>query len=75
VIVIPLNAAEGIDWALHQTERNPYHYPAIVTALRSTGYHDTAEWIDANPHAYVQGVTQGFIIDLQSEEHEELTAT
>jgi hypothetical protein len=75
MIVIPLNIADGIDWVRHQTERNPYHYPGIVSALRSTGYHDAADWIDANRGDYVQGVTQGFIVDLEAEEHEELTAT
>jgi hypothetical protein len=74
MIVIPLRAAEGIDWALRQESFNPYHHPGVVTALRSAGYHDTAEWIDANHLTYIQGVTQGFIVNLGIEEHDDLTA-
>jgi hypothetical protein len=75
MIVIPLHAAEGIDWALRQESFNPYHHPGVVTALRSAGYHETAEWIDANRLTYIQGVTQGFIVDLEIDEHDELAAT
>lgn len=74
MIVIPLHAAEGITWALRQESLNPYHHPGVVTALRSAGYHDSAEWIDANRLPYIQGVTQGFIFDLEIEEHDDLTA-
>ena len=71
MIVIPLHVAEGIDWALHQESFNPYHHPGVVTALHSAGYHDAAEWIDANHLAYIQGVTQGFVVDLEIEDHDD----
>jgi hypothetical protein len=70
MIVIPLEATEGIDWILQQSEHNPYNYSRIATELRSAGYEETADWIDANYLDYIQGVTQGFIVDLGADVEE-----
>ena len=74
MIVIPLRAAGGIDWALRQESFNPYHHPGVVIALHSAGYHDAAEWVDANRLPYIQGVTQGFIVELAIDEQDDLAA-
>ena len=73
MIGIPLEVVEGIDWALRHSESNPYNYSLIVSELRSAGYEATADWIDANYLDYIQGVTQGFIPDVNAEEEEEVT--
>jgi hypothetical protein len=74
MIAIPLEAVEGIDWIHQQRLHNPYNYKLIVNDLRSAGYEETADWIDANYLDYIQGVTQGFMVDLVRGE-KELRAT
>jgi len=68
LVVIPLEAAKGIDWVLQQREHNPYNYSLIVTELRSAGHEESADWIATNYLDYIQGVTQGFIVDRNGEE-------
>lgn len=66
--MIPLDVVEGIDWTQRQREHNPYNWALMVTELRSLGFVESASWIEANWAAYVQGVTQGFVVDLGADD-------
>jgi hypothetical protein len=70
MIAIPPEAVGGIDWIHQQRMHNPYNYKLIVSDLRSAGYDEAADWIDANYLDYIQGVTQGFMVDLDTGERE-----
>ena len=70
MIAIPPEAVEGIDWIHQQRMHNPYNYKLIVSDLHSVGYDEAADWIDANHLDYIQGVTQGFMVDLVAGERE-----